>query len=961
MKKIFPKLTLILFSLFSMSLILSCTNNVTCYKVNFNLEGGTSKENLEYICQEGTILNLFIPEKVGFSFGGWEVEGKVINETVIKVEKDMTLKAIWQQATFTITLDFNDNTSENKIIAINKDDPITLPIPQYNGYQFVGWYLDDEIFCDETFIKDENITLIAKWEPLDIEITYLVDENIYGKMVIRFSQSFILPTVEKSGYKFLGWYLNNELFTKTTCDFYTNIELVAKFEKETYLINLIDDDEKTLSVQFGDVINLPNLEKKGYNFLGWFQGDTLFKKEIWDETSDIILIAKWEKIAYQIVLLEDGFDPIIVYYQDQIELPILEKRGYSFLGWYEGNLKFTDLIWEKDENITLTPKWEKCIYTITLIDDDTTYISIGYGDVINLPILSKEGYKFLGWFQGDKVFNDTNWERTTDITVVAKWEKGDSKTLINSFDILLYNTQNSGYDQISLYEKNINISASKYWHKIGIRMVGENYYVSGTATSGESLAEVGSYDYIMLAYSSYERYSEFVQMDLSVGDLVEFGSELTSLEKGNVCIRVSFYHETKVLPPLEIIQSFFNTRYSDITEVDGDLDLVSAYEEYVVTWTTSNQDVMTSSGNYQKPYTTRNVVLKAYIESQEVYQFSFIVHGTKEKSNALATGYFYTNFNQISEKTIAQLDIMYCSFAYVNKNAEFTNVQETTTFIKNIKNYVIPLAKKYGTKVLISVNEKDDAFGTIAMNKELSQKLAGNIVDLINKYDLDGIDIDWEYPTGEETPYFTTMMKDIYTAVKKNNENHLVTAAIGGGKWQPPRYDLSSSHHYLDYINLMTYSMTSANGQFQNALYKSSKGYTLTSCSIDESIVIYDSFGVPRNKILVGLAFYGIRQYGSNGLGTPSTSSASISFRAIYETYLGQNESTVIIGYDDETASPYIYDAINKVLISYENEQSIARKCEYVNTLGLAGVMYWQDGHDYGDTLLNAVVENIRK
>ena len=815
-------------------LFASCTNNSSIhYTVQFDLKGGTSEHRLTHICEENSLLTLFTPKKENYAFGGWMLDGEIIQTNRIEVTRDMALTATWIEKTFTIKLDANGGTTSFDHIEVMPNASFELPIPQKKGCKFLGWYLNDELYTEEYFTQSSNITLVAKWEVLSYTIHLIVDDIVKEDILVKYGEEVTLPQIQKSGYQFVGWLLNEKPFDETIYLYETDLSLIATFSKETYQITLVDETETIISIQLGDAISLPTLSKKGFTFLGWFNKDIKFEESIWNETSNL--------------------------------------------------------------------------------------------------------------------------------TLYAKWEKSNQQTLINSFDILLYNYQNSTYDQISLYASDEHISASKYWQKIAIQKINNDYYVSGIAASGESLSSLGAYDYVMLAYSSYSRYSEFVDMNVSIGDWVVFDTDITALNKGDVNVHVSFYHEEKELPSLDEIKSYFARQYSGIDEVSNHIDLITRYEDYMVTWKTSNKDVISSTGEYNKPYTTRNVTLTAIIENQEVYSFSFVVRGEKEKSEALATGYFYTNTSSITENSIKNLDIIYCAFAYVNENAEITNVAESTNFIKGLQTYILPLAKKYGTKVLISINESNDAFGTVAMNPELSKKLAENIVDLINRLGLDGIDIDWEYPTVQETPYFTTMMKDIYEAVKANNPEHLVTAAIGGGKWQPPRYDLANSAKYLDYINLMTYSMTSANGQFQNALYKSTKGYTLVSCTIEESIAIYDSYGVPRSKILVGLAFYGIRQYDSNGLGTPSSSSASISFSSIYNTYLANPNPNIIIGYDEETESPYIYDKVNKILISYENERSIARKCEYVNTLGLGGVMYWQDGHDHGDTLVNAVIDNIHK
>ena len=85
-------------------------------------------------------------------------------------------------------------------------------------------------------------------------------------------------------------------------------------------------------------------------------------------------------------------------------------------------------------------------------------------------------------------------------------------------------------------------------------------------------------------------------------------------------------------------------------------------------------------------------------------------------------------------------------------------------------------------------------------------------------------------------------MNAIFEKVKAANPSYWVTAAIGGGKWQPPKYDLTNSTKYMDYVNLMTYSMATGNGYYQNALFKSTKKATLVSCSIDESVKIFNRF-----------------------------------------------------------------------------------------------------------------------
>ena len=213
-------------------------------------------------------------------------------------------------------------------------------------------------------------------------------------------------------------------------------------------------------------------------------------------------------------------------------------------------------------------------------------------------------------------------------------------------------------------------------------------------------------------------------------------------------------------------------------------------------------------------------------------------------------------------------------------------------------------------------------------------------------------------------------MKVVYEKVKANNPNHLVTTAIAGGMWQPSRYDLENSIEYLDYINMMTYGLVSNNGYYQNALYKSKvfnnpenlAGKTLTSCSIEESIQIFNDFGVPNNKIIVGVAFYGIVQTREYSESTSSWSSWQkfgwLSYTNISNNYLNDND--YIYKYDSNAGVPYLISKDGTTFISYDNPRSIREKSEYIKDNGLAGMMYWQNGLDLTGALLSTIDQNLK-
>ena len=266
----------------------------------------------------------------------------------------------------------------------------------------------------------------------------------------------------------------------------------------------------------------------------------------------------------------------------------------------------------------------------------------------------------------------------------------------------------------------------------------------------------------------------------------------------------------------------------------------------------------------------------------------------------------------------------------------------------------------------------ESSWSVIAASPTLIQRLADNIVKMINQYGFDGVDIDWETPTTVEAPRFTDLMRTVYQKVKANNPNHLVTTAITGGMWQVPRYDLNNSLQYLDYINMMTYGMTSNGGQYHNALYPISSfhnttfnaGRTLVSCSIEESIQIFNQqFNVPNSKIIVGAAFYGIRQVRTFNSSTQSWSTwqnaGSIHYTEIARDLLNHPNYTEY--YDTRAGVPYMLKNDGTEFISYDNPRSIREKSEYVLAQGLAGIMYWEHGTDATGLLLNAIRVGMQK
>ncbi len=419
---------------------------------------------------------------------------------------------------------------------------------------------------------------------------------------------------------------------------------------------------------------------------------------------------------------------------------------------------------------------------------------------------------------------------------------------------------------------------------------------------------------------------------------------------------------------MEALESYLNGFIP--TKATTNIELPISYSQYQIVWESNEEEAISSTGLYRRPYQDKIVTLTATITSDDgvvIKNYEIEVDGYKELSTGIASSYIYRNYHLLNNEFFETLDIINTAFIIATEDASLIG----TTYLSNVETYIIPRARLHGSWVIMSV-APESKWSTIAASPTLVNQFADNIVEMINTYGFDGVDIDWETPRSGEQTRFTELMRVVYTKVKANNPNHLVTAAIAGGMWQPPMYDLINSQQYLDYINMMTYGMTSSNGYYQNALFKDTTyhnttfnvGRTLTSCSIEESVQIYnETFNIPYSKIIVGVAFYGMRQVRSYNESTQTwstwTGDGSVYYASIVNNYLGNSNYTRY--YDASAGVPFIVKNDGTEFISYDDPRSIADKSSYILENELGGMMFWENGTDTTGTLLLALRIGLNK
>jgi len=286
-------------------------------------------------------------------------------------------------------------------------------------------------------------------------------------------------------------------------------------------------------------------------------------------------------------------------------------------------------------------------------------------------------------------------------------------------------------------------------------------------------------------------------------------------------------------------------------------------------------------------------------------------------------------------------------------------------------------------KTLISVGgwSWSDRFSDVALTAESRTTFARSAVDFVTRYGFDGIDLDWEYPTGggdpgnlerpEDPENFIRLLEELRAQLDArgamDNRDYLLTIAAGAGRSAYQPLDWARIHPLLDWLNVMTYDMSGAWSRLTgfNAPLYDSQPQPPEGTSADTTLRDFIALGVPPEKLVLGVPFYGRGWAGvgpeNNGLHQPFSGVPAGTREQGYYDYadLAANYVSEATRHWHETAQvPWLYDAETGVMISYDDPESLAGKARYVRENGLGGIMIWELSTDDG-TLLAAIDEAL--
>lgn len=289
-------------------------------------------------------------------------------------------------------------------------------------------------------------------------------------------------------------------------------------------------------------------------------------------------------------------------------------------------------------------------------------------------------------------------------------------------------------------------------------------------------------------------------------------------------------------------------------------------------------------------------------------------------------------------------------------------------YLKGCFNQFYKLKQKHRHfKILLSIGgwtySSNVASG--ASTPERRKKFATSALQLLKDLGLDGLDIDWEYPSNEdEAQNYVDLLREIRLELDSYalhiglpRDQFALSIAAPAGPENYRKLKIKDMDPYLSFWNIMCYDYAgswSQTAQYHSNLFNG-------ELSTDATIRYYESQGVPSTKLVMGMPIYGRAFANTEGLGKSFSGVGQGTWEAGTYDYkalpLPDSQETV----DMESVAVSCYDAKNKVLVTYENNKTAEAKADYICKNRLGGGMWWESSADFAVTDPRSILGSFTK
>jgi chitinase len=310
----------------------------------------------------------------------------------------------------------------------------------------------------------------------------------------------------------------------------------------------------------------------------------------------------------------------------------------------------------------------------------------------------------------------------------------------------------------------------------------------------------------------------------------------------------------------------------------------------------------------------------------------------------------------------------------------------------NIWDEVAKLKEKYPhLRVNVSLGGYGaDGFSDMANDPQLRAALVANVCKWLEDYNLDGVDIDWEYPVGpewgqeiksrpEDKKNYITLLQDLRNALDelgaKTGKRYGLSTAVPASGWFPKANDVKAAAKIVDALKLMSYyyygGWSSTTGHHTN-VSNNPRDPAWGGWSTKQALNEYLKAGIAPEKIMLGIGFYGHAWEGvkagsrgdSPGLfqpyesvpNSPPYDQGTISWVEIEK--LLQPGSGYTRYWDNVAQAPYLYNG--DMWITYTDQEQIKLLTDFVKEKKLGGVFVWEYAHDMNTSLMSVLAESAQ-
>lgn len=329
---------------------------------------------------------------------------------------------------------------------------------------------------------------------------------------------------------------------------------------------------------------------------------------------------------------------------------------------------------------------------------------------------------------------------------------------------------------------------------------------------------------------------------------------------------------------------------------------------------------------------------------------------------------YFTEYTEVLPEVSLLTHINYAHGRFANPSTGDGGIVITESKKAPIKDVVALKSVNPKLKVCLMVGGwggHADGFSMMARDAAKRTEFCQSVKSLLEKNQMDGVDIDWEYPTqsaDNETGADPSDTQNFNLVLKELRETLGQDKIISFASSSSARYvDWKTAIKYLDYVNVMTYDMGAAPNGHNSPLHKSAK---FNHRSWDESVKAHEDGGVPRERMVMGVPFYGKAE--KNPAEGTKIFDYSVRYYEIPDIlnkgkYKGKDLARPVTRvWEPSSMVPYLIDAAGKNVLSYDDPESVSAKGSYVKANGMLGAMFWEYRCDTDDhALLKALVKGI--